>query len=144
MPLKDLGILTPTGGGDAIPLRKERLLIGRREDCDIILRYPNVSGHHCRLTLENGYWFINDLESRNGVKVDGTRVQRKRLDPGSQLEVARHEYLIEYVPEKLGAVGPPPADDDNAELLLRGGLMDRTGLNRRSKANPDKNKAAGE
>ena len=34
-----LGELIPKGGGDSIPLLKEKLLVGRRESCDIVLRF---------------------------------------------------------------------------------------------------------
>ena len=59
------GELVPIGGGDPIPLAKTTLVIGRRESCDIILRFANVSGNHCRMTVEQGYWYIQDLDSRN-------------------------------------------------------------------------------
>ena len=38
-----LGELLPLGGGDPIPLLKQQLLVGRRESCDIVLRFANVS-----------------------------------------------------------------------------------------------------
>ena len=62
------------GGGDPIPLKKKTLLVGRRESCDITLRFPNVSAHHCQLQIDAGYWFVHDQKSRNGLKVNGTRV----------------------------------------------------------------------
>jgi adenylate cyclase len=43
------GELQPAGGGDPIPLIREVLTIGRRESCDICLRYPNISGIHAQL-----------------------------------------------------------------------------------------------
>lgn len=127
------GQLTPCGGGDPIPLMKDRLLVGRRGEVDIQLKFPNVSSSHCRMTLEQGYWFLRDLNSRNGTKVDGRPVIRKRLDPGSKIAVAKHEYVIEYEPQLLGAYGPPPPDDDHLEEMMRHSLMDRAGLNRRKK-----------
>jgi len=136
----DFGQLVPTGGGDPIPLNKDRLLIGRRESCDIVLRFPNVSGQHARMSLEQGYWFLKDLGSRNGTKVEGFRVDRKRLDPGVKISFAKHLYVIEYSPESLGAFGPPPPDDDQIEQLLKRGLMDRAGLNRRSDEDKYKNR----
>ncbi len=125
------GQLVPTGGGDNIELKKEKLIIGRRETCDIVLRFANVSSHHARMTLEQGYWFLKDLGSRNGTKVNGYRISRKRLDPGDKIRFAKHEFIIEYSPEELGAFGPPPPDDDHIEEVLRRGLMDRAGLRRR-------------
>ena len=127
------GQLTPTGGGDPIPLIKKRLIIGRRNQTDIQLQFKNVSGQHCRLSLESGYWFVHDLNSRNGTKVDGHQVMRKRIDPGCKLSVARHEYVVEYEPQELGAYGTPPADDDFVEELMKSSLMEKAGLRRRRK-----------
>lgn len=125
------GQLTPSGGGDPIPLMKDRLLIGRRGECDIALKFKNVSSQHCRLTLEQGYWFIRDLNSRNGIKVGGRTVIRKRVDPGSLVAIARHEYTLDYDPFALGAYGPPPADDDYVDEMMRQSLMDRAGIRKR-------------
>lgn len=129
------GQLTPTGGGDPIPLLKKRIMVGRRGEADIQLKFNNVSTQHCRLTLEHGYWFVRDLNSRNGTKVDGRSIMRKRVDPDSTLSIARHDYVVEYDPQSLGAYGPPPADDDVMEELMRSSLMDRAGLRKRDKKN---------
>lgn len=127
------GELIPVGGGDPIPLLKEKLRVGRRESCDIVLRFANVSSYHCMLTVEEGYWFVNDLNSRNGIKVNDTRVPsetRKRLDPGDVLSVAKHKYEVQYSPGDLGAVGPPPQEDKPENFFSRS-LLDRAGLDRR-------------
>ncbi|MFN4907266.1 MAG: FHA domain-containing protein [Planctomycetota bacterium] len=128
--MANMGFLVPTGGGEDIPLKKNRILVGRRETCDVVLRFPNVSGQHCRLTLELGYWFVKDLDSRNGTKDNGYRVSRKRLDPGVIISIAKHQYEVRYNPEELGASGPPPGDDDQIEISLRSSLMQRAGLDK--------------
>ena len=127
------GELVPTGGGDPIPLMKKRIRVGRREGCDIILNYGNVSGHHCLLEVDEGYWFIRDLRSRNGVKVDGKRVAqgvRKRLDPDTTLTIAKHVFKVSYDPMELGAYGTPP-QDEIMDDFFRESLLDRAGLKRR-------------
>jgi adenylate cyclase len=134
------GQLTPVGGGDAIPLMKDRLTIGRRAECDVQLKFNNVSSQHCRMTLEHGYWFVRDLNSRNGIKVDKRTVIRKRLDPDCKISIARHEYIVEYNPQALGAYGPPPADDDYMDELMKSSLMDRAGLSRRDDKKKFKNR----
>lgn len=126
-----LGELIPSGGGDPIPLLKERLLVGRRESCDIVLRFANVSAHHCQLFVDSGYWFIKDLNSRNGTKVNGQRVTRKRIDPGDTICVAKHAYAVQYEPLDLGAAGPPPPDEEAIQSVLGKSLLDRAGLDRR-------------
>jgi len=125
------GELVPVGGGDNIPLLKPNLIVGRRESCDIVLRFANVSGQHCQLTLENGYWFVTDMNSQNGTKVNGARIVRKRLDPGDLLSIARHKYTIRYSPAENGATGPPPSEEQDLEAVLSKSLLDRAGLNNR-------------
>ena len=119
------------GGGDDIPLIKERLLIGRRESCDIVLRFSNVSAHHCELYLDGGYWYVRDDNSKNGVKVNNKRVQSNRLDPGDTLHVAKHKYEIVYNPIDNGATGPPPAEEDHTAKIMSKSLLERAGLTRR-------------
>ena len=128
------GELVPVGGGDTIPLLKPVLTIGRRESCDIVLRFANMSGQHCQLLLENGYWFVQDMNSQNGTKVNGNRIVRKRLDPGDLLSMARHKYNIQYSPTELGANGPPPEDDAELEQVLSKSLLERAGLQRKPDA----------
>ena len=130
------GELIPDGGGDPIPLLREKLTIGRRESCDIVLRFPNISSKHCELMIQSGYWFVRDLNSRNGVKVDGTRIQRKRLDPGCTLAIAKHVYSINYSPTDLGASGTPPPDEETIGQVLGQSLLDRAGLEQRDIVNP--------
>jgi adenylate cyclase len=127
------GELIPLGGGDPIPLLKQQLLIGRRESCDIVLRFANVSAHHGQLLIDSGYWYVRDLQSRNGIKINDVRIekdQQRRLDPGDTLAVAKHKYRVEYDPADLGAVGPPPADNISQEIM-RESLLARAGLDHR-------------
>lgn len=121
------GELLPVGGGDPIPLLKTPLLVGRSESCDVVLRFSNVSSQHCRLTLEGGYWYVQDMNSRNGIKVNGVRVQQKRLDPGDLLSVAKHKYSIDYSPSDNGAEGPPPPDMIENDIFGKS-LLERAGL----------------
>jgi len=131
------GELIPLGGGDTIPLLKTQLLIGRRESCDIVLRFANVSSHHCQLECEGGYWYVTDLNSRNGVKINGHKVGKKRIDPGDTLAVAKHTYRVKYSPADNGAVGPPPPEDAPEEIMSKS-LLERAGLQRTGKDTPAK------
>src|SRR5688572_5818812 len=70
MPHAVHGHLVPVGGGDNIPLIRSVMTLGRRDSCDICLRFPNISGRHCELSFREGYWFVRDLNSTNGIKVN--------------------------------------------------------------------------
>jgi adenylate cyclase len=122
------GELMPVGGGDPIPLLKTWLTVGRRESSDIVLRFPNVSGNHCELSLVDGYWVVKDLGSSNGTKVNGSRVVEQRLEPGDKLSVARHEYEISYEPAKLGATSAPASGPSPQQDLFGRSLLERAGL----------------
>jgi adenylate cyclase len=124
------GTLVPMGGGDPIPFCKHQLLVGRAESCDIVLRFPNVSAQHCQFELHAGYWVVTDLDGRNGTKVAGERVTRKRIDPGQRVSIAKHDYTLEYSPEDNGAIGPPPIEDE-IEQFMNASLLQRANLQRK-------------
>lgn len=121
------GELLPLGGGDPIPLLKPSLMIGRRESADIVLRFPNVSGHHCELSLEGGHWIIKDLRSSNGTKVNGTRVTEQKLKPGDKLSIAKHDFEIVFDPIRLGGTAPV-AEKSQAESMFSRSLLESAGL----------------
>jgi hypothetical protein len=121
------GELVPLGGGDPIPLMKKSLLVGRRESCDVCLRFSNVSAHHCQLTLKSGYWYVRDMASRNGTKVGGVRVDEKLLEPNDVISFAKHKYELKYSPYDLGAKGPAPPDASLSGILGQN-LLEAAGL----------------
>lgn len=128
------GYLLPMAGGDPIPLLKERILVGRRPDCDIRLEQSNVSGKHCELRFERGGWVVKDLASTNGVRVNGVRIEnRKRLMPGDEVVFARkHFYKIQFDLEgnleaMLAETKQEEEQDDN---IMSRPLLERAGLQR--------------
>jgi adenylate cyclase len=125
------GELVPIGGGDPIPLLKSNLVVGRRESCDIVLRFGNVSGQHCELNLDRGWWFVKDSNSQNGTRVNGLRVSKKRLDPGDRLTIARHDYEVRYSPAANGGDETTPPEDDVFSDIMGRSLLESAGLDRR-------------
>lgn len=115
----------PLGGGDPIPLFKTLLLVGRRDSCDIVLSFPNVSSHHAELELVAGYWQVRNRSGSNGTKVNGERVDERFLQPGDTVCFAKHCFEIRYTPDPTA---PPPVQDDNPfgkSLLEKAGLAPR-------------------
>src|SRR5436305_118217 len=119
MSLEPNGELIPQGGGDNIPLIRETLVVGRRRSCDIPLALPNVSGVHCELNYRDGFWWIRDLNSTNGIKVNGVRVPKKMLQPGDTVTIAKRSWTIEYtVPVGKRAMEEMMEDDPMSQSLL--------------------------
>jgi adenylate cyclase len=125
-PRASFGSLEPLGGGDPIPLLKDRLVIGRRQTSDICLPFSNVSNSHCELILEQGYWKVRDLQSTNGVKVNGERVHEKRVYPGDELTISKHRYRLEYTPTTARSADAEV--DELHEDIMRFSLLERAGL----------------
>jgi Mg-chelatase subunit ChlD len=75
-----------------------RAVIGRRNDCDVILDDDDeVSGHHCELALVDGKVLVYDLQSRNGTSVNGVPiVSRYRLESGDAILVGRTELRVSF------------------------------------------------
>jgi adenylate cyclase len=123
------GELVPLGGGDSIPLVRETLVIGRRESCDICMRYPDISSVHAQLTFTEGYWRIRDLNSTNGIKVNGARVIEKLLHPNDEISIGRRrKFTIEYeLPTGRRAM------EEVEEDLLGTSLLEKAGLEKPKK-----------
>jgi pSer/pThr/pTyr-binding forkhead associated (FHA) protein len=93
---KVLGELVPVGGGNAIPLTRETMTVGRRRTNDICLDFANVSGQHCEFSFKGGAWVVRDLHSQNGTKVNGERVVQRTLKPGDLIGISKQEFKIQY------------------------------------------------
>ena len=102
--MKPNGALVPLGGGDPILLNGDRILIGRHPSCTVCLPCHDVSRRHCELTLEGNSWYITDLGSKNGIRVNGVRLVRKLVAPKDKISIGAHHFLMVYlapgVPER--------------------------------------------
>jgi hypothetical protein len=76
-----------TWDGQTKRVDKRRVVLGRSRDCDIQVEDPNVSRRHAELRQEGASYWIVDLESTNGIEVNGHRVKRAKLDSGDTFTV---------------------------------------------------------
>jgi len=82
---RTVGVLT--WGGRRRVLDKNRAVLGRSRDVDVQIEDPNVSRRHAEVVQQGSTWWVIDLGSTNGVEVDGSRVQRARLDEGTSFVI---------------------------------------------------------
>jgi hypothetical protein len=86
----------------AYRLRVERpYVFGREEGCDIVLQDALASRRHAEVTwyAEGTCWVLKDLNSRNGVMVNGTRItQPTQLDDGCQIQIGGQVYRMHLLP----------------------------------------------
>jgi predicted component of type VI protein secretion system len=72
-----LVIASGKSAGKAIAVNREKLLIGRAEECDIRPLSDDVSRRHCAVRIDPGVVWVEDLGSRNGTFVNGQRIAEK-------------------------------------------------------------------
>ena len=79
--------------------RKTITLIGRGEDCDLIVSSPQVSAHHCRIIFDGESCYVEDLHSINGTYVNNRRIKRARLSDYDRISISSAAYT--YFDKKL-------------------------------------------
>lgn len=108
--------------------------IGRKPECDLVLKQDKVSGKHARLFhLNPDQWFIEDLNSTNGTFLDGVRVVgRVRIEKPSTIRFgpsgplirvqAKNESKVQTVIQSKTVSNPnisyPTASKSKTELLI--------------------------
>lgn len=86
------------GKTTVVPLIRDELTIGRKEGNTIRLTERNVSRRHARLIRQNGSITIEDLNSYNGIRVNGSRIQgRCQIRETDRVQIG--DYLIELKSE---------------------------------------------
>jgi len=81
--------------GDRHELSKRRTVIGRSKDCDVQLDDPNASRRHAEVRQEGMSYWIVDLDSTNGLEVNGRRAKRAKLDTGDKVTIGSTNLVFD-------------------------------------------------
>jgi hypothetical protein len=96
--LAELGVerelVTLAYEGQTREVDKRRLVIGRSKECDVQLADPNVSRRHAELRQEGAAYWIIDLDSTNGLEVNGRRLKRAKLESGDRVTIGTTEITF--------------------------------------------------
>ena len=94
-----------------IPLHEGVSLIGRSPDVEITIRSMKVSRHHARITVAGRSASLEDLDSKNGTFLNGTRVnQELPLSCGDLISIGRVTETILFVAALEGGTTEPEFD----------------------------------
>jgi hypothetical protein len=73
--------------GKTFVIDRPNTVIGRSSRCDFVVEDPNVSRRHAELQRRGADWYVVDLDSTNGVIVNGKQVRSTRLAPGDEIKL---------------------------------------------------------
>jgi serine/threonine-protein kinase len=80
--------------GERIVLAKETTVIGRADECDLVLRRPDVSRRHCRIVRLADQVIVEDLGSSQGTRINSVAVLRGVVKYGDRVEVAGQVFQV--------------------------------------------------
>lgn len=106
------------------------LVLGTHAECDVLLSDPDglISRRHARVELHEDTCTITDLDSTNGITVDGKRHRSAELSPGDTLQIGSKRFvaestssiaLLELLRRFLGWAPSRLPDVDHALHVLR-------------------------
>lgn len=83
-----------------VPLKWPEITIGRKEGNVIRLTERNVSRYHAKIIKDNQGIYIEDLDSYNGVKINGDRIHgRAFLKDGDIVHIGDYKIILKYEPD---------------------------------------------
>ncbi|MEQ1907745.1 MAG: DUF4123 domain-containing protein [Vicinamibacterales bacterium] len=119
-------VLRVADGGASHQLVGRPVVVGRADDCDLVVPDPGLSRHHFELTWRADSWQLRDLDSRNGVTVNGNRVRQVAVNAGDRIEAGSVVFTLELPRSRVTdsadaplTQAPAAADPEAAALPLR-------------------------
>jgi DNA-binding winged helix-turn-helix (wHTH) protein len=95
-------------GESTYELQPGRNLIGREDDCVVVIDSPEVSRYHAAIDVEPAGAILHDLGSKNGTFVDGRRIESTvSLDSGAEIEIGRRVLRFRTVNRKESTISDP-------------------------------------
>ncbi|HTB58694.1 MAG TPA: FHA domain-containing protein [Polyangia bacterium] len=129
-PAARLVVLTTDLAGMEIALDKASLVIGRTEENDVLLNHRSISRHHAKIVRDGDHYTIVDLQSANGIRVNGEDYERIELNAGDVVELGH--VKIRFVGPLESFVfdphAPQPRQLPMKAIALGGGALAIIGL----------------
>lgn len=106
--------------GEVYPITTFPFVMGRGSECDLVLQGKGVSRRHAEIIFQAGRFVVNDLESLNGIKVNGYKVSRVILEENDNIKLGEVSLTFRSR-DGAGAESKPVAapKQKNSKLFAR-------------------------
>ena len=99
------------------PLDVDLITVGRAEDSIVPLPSPSVSGQHAILKARSDGYYVQDLGSRNGTRVNGATIEESILNDGDRVSFGDVEAIF-YASDEVPAEAPPVAAIPTPQVVV--------------------------
>jgi serine phosphatase RsbU (regulator of sigma subunit) len=111
----------------------EEALVGRSEECHVVVPDRAVSRRHARVFRREGVWFVEDLGSRGGTRLNNQPLDAPaKVSPGDEIGVGQSSLVLDGGPRpssvkrktsgSLSSMAPGQSVYKSADELLRDSL----------------------
>lgn len=123
-----LQIVTGVHAGETHELQARETLIGRHPECQIILRDSTVSRRHARITRDKDQWWVADVGSQHGTRVNGEFIRRpQKLSDADEIQISQ-VVMVFVRQDQPEASEEAPASDRPSTVVTSIDVLSETGL----------------
>lgn len=85
-----LNVVYPTEMAQSLSLSEHPIVLGRSQQCDLLIEDEWVSRRHCQVWTENQRIWVQDLGSTNGTYIDGQQIRQiVNLNLGQRIQLGK-------------------------------------------------------
>lgn len=128
-----IGRLIAVDGNTDIELKPGLILVGRHPSCDISFESVRISRLHCCIYSYENRVFVRDLNSTNGVRVNGKPITTSEIENNDTLSIAHLRYCCELkdrtvkeikVDSEVSLMSTPKESEPEYQALPNGHQLD--------------------
>jgi pSer/pThr/pTyr-binding forkhead associated (FHA) protein len=95
---------TSTGKSKIIPLKLQKLIIGRSNEATLKLMHPSISRKHCVIEKQKNGYFVRNISTTNPLYVNDKNISEQRLYTGDRLRIGT--FSITFISDQPSDVRP--------------------------------------
>ncbi len=105
--------------GLAFALGAQTMCMGRDADTELHVEHKKISRKHAEFSYAQGNWWVEDLKSTNGVRINGEQIRKSMLRDGDQVQVGPVNFQFTVKVQQAGAAqGKAAVVEDEAGTML--------------------------
>ena len=137
---KTYGYIVDMYDGEMYELNMWETSIGRSNSCDVVINYDTVSRFQAVIARRNDSWYIHDLRSKSGVKVNGRKIEKKQtIKDGDVLTFGSMRFRFEIADDPVVKVGKKKKNKAKGKKAASQENAPKTAQPQRKSAPPIKN-----